>query len=51
MTLWEFSVAADGWAESKGAKKKGKPVSADEYDRLVEIGELFNAEAVGGAGK
>jgi hypothetical protein len=36
MTLWEFSQYVQGYAESKGAKPRGK--SDISEDRLAEMG-------------
>lgn len=36
MSLWEFNVAADGWATANGADEKPSFLSEEEHDRLVE---------------
>lgn len=38
MTLWEFMCAAQGYAESRGAKPKGGTIDDDRLSALGIVG-------------
>lgn len=44
MTFWEFSACIDGWNRSQGTghHHNGEPLTDDEYDELVALGEMWS---------
>ena len=44
MTLWEFGACVAGWnrAQSNGRAHNGDPMTDDEYDALVALGERWS---------
>jgi hypothetical protein len=36
MSLWEFAAAIDGWNAANGAETAVEPMSAEQFDDLVE---------------
>lgn len=42
MTLDELNAAARGWTRANGGKEDAPPLSDDDYDALVSLGETFS---------
>jgi len=36
MSLWEFAAAIDGWNAANGGETAVEPMTADEFDAMVE---------------
>jgi len=47
MTLWEFTACIAGYAKAHSVAD-AKPVTDEQYDALVALGDRWNKEATGG---
>lgn len=49
MTIWEYLACVRGWnrAQGNGHKHSGDPMTDDEYDALVALGERWKDGASG----